>query len=104
MVTPSPPSGADSTGPAGERALLIDDRLDMLVTGEPVAEIDDTLGCLGRQLRDARSRHETEAATRLRRWIDGRLDERNSFRPEPPTPPPAARDPRTPANAGPATA
>jgi hypothetical protein len=56
------------------------DPLDMLVTSEPVAELDDALRCMGHQLREARHRHDDDASTRLRRWIDGRLDERNTFR------------------------
>lgn len=56
------------------------DPLDMLVTSEPVAELDDALRSMGRQLRQARRRHDRGASARLQQWIDGRLDERTSLR------------------------
>ena len=56
------------------------DPLDMLVTSQPVAELDAALSSMGRQLRQARRRHDGDASTRLQRWIDGRLDERAGFR------------------------
>lgn len=35
---------------------------------------------MGHQLSEARHRHDDDASARLQRWIDGRLDERNTFR------------------------
>lgn len=58
---------------------LVCDRLDMLVTGDPVAELDAALATAATQLRAARGRGDTHTAARLVRWIDTRLDERTSF-------------------------
>lgn len=71
------------------------DPLDMLVTSEPVAELDDALRCMARQLRQVRARAGGDASTRLQRWIDGRLDERTTFRTDPSVPP-RARDRESP--------
>jgi len=76
MVTAAPHVDADTRAEPY-------DPLDMLVAGEPVAELDDALRCMGRQLRQARGREDGDASTRLRRWIDGRLDERTTFRTDP---------------------
>lgn len=86
MVAAPPPIGVDAgTEPAAAPAPAYDP-LDMLVTGEPVAELDGALSSMGRQLRQARRRHDGDAATRLQRWIDGRLDERAGFRTDASTP------------------
>lgn len=72
--------GAATDPDHDERTPATRDPLDMLVTSEPVAELDDALRCMGHQLRAARHRHDDDATNRLQRWIDGRLDERNTFR------------------------
>jgi len=87
----APPHGGADTG-ADHDPPSTRDPLDMLVTSEPVAELDDALRCMGHQLREARHRHDDDASTRLQRWIDGRLDERNTFRIDPSTPRRASED------------
>jgi hypothetical protein len=52
----------------------------MLVTSDPVAELDHALADATARLRAAQSRGDTLAAQRLAAWIDQRLDERRSFR------------------------
>lgn len=56
--------------------LLVFDRLDMLVTSEPTAEIDGALAQAVSQLRAARAVGDSRTITRLAAWIDVRLDER----------------------------
>lgn len=58
---------------------VVPDSLKMLVTGDPVAEIDDALARAAVQLRAARAEHDTRAVQRLIAWIDYRLDERLDF-------------------------
>jgi hypothetical protein len=60
--------------------IMILDRLEMLVTSDPVAELDHALADATARLRAAQSRGDTLAAQRLAAWIDQRLDERRSFR------------------------
>lgn len=59
---------------------LILDQLGMLVTSDPVAELDHALADTAARLRAAQARGDTLAAQRLATWIDQRLDERQSFR------------------------
>jgi hypothetical protein len=59
--------------------VLIPDRLEMLVTGDPVAELDAALSGTATQLRNARQHGDGGLAERLARWVDMRLDERNGF-------------------------
>ena len=80
MVAAPPHIGADAGAEPDGAPTPAYDPLDMLVTGEPVAELDAALSSMGRQLRQARRRPDGDAATRLQHWIDGRLDERAGFR------------------------
>lgn len=59
--------------------MLILDQLDMLVTNDPRAELDAALATASAQLHTARSRGDAGTAARLLRWINARLDQRNSF-------------------------
>jgi len=59
--------------------ILILDQLGMLVTSDPVAELDRALADAAARLREAQARGDTQAAERLAAWIDQRLDERRSF-------------------------
>ncbi len=59
--------------------ILILDQLEMLVTSDPVAELDHALADTAARLRAAQARGDTLAAQRLAAWIDRRLDERQSF-------------------------
>jgi hypothetical protein len=68
-------------------ALTVYDTLDMLVTGDPVAELDDALAQATAGLCTARRRGDAFTAALFRVWIDRRLDERLEFLPDP-----AARD------------
>jgi hypothetical protein len=68
-----------SRSPGLPDCLLIPDRLDMLVTGDPIAELDDALGTATSQLRQARRHGDLCRVERLVRWINLRLDERNTF-------------------------
>ena len=61
------------------RGLLIPDRLDMLVTSDPTAELDAALAAAATQLLAARNRGDTPTTERLLHWINTRLDQRNSF-------------------------
>jgi hypothetical protein len=61
------------------RDILILDQLDMLVTSDPVAELDHALADTAARFRAAQARGDTRAAQRLAAWIDQRLDERRSF-------------------------
>jgi hypothetical protein len=60
--------------------IVILDQLDMLVTSDPVAELDDAMADTAARLHAAQARGDTQAAQRLAAWIDQRLDERLSFR------------------------
>lgn len=55
------------------------DRLGMLVTSDPVAEIDFALTVVAGRLRRARIEGRTEAIADLLAWTDVRLDERLSL-------------------------
>ncbi len=59
--------------------LLVFDRLDMLVTSEPAAEIDGALARAVSQMQAARSAADTRAVNRLLAWIDFRLDDRGQL-------------------------
>jgi hypothetical protein len=59
--------------------LVVVDQLEMLVTSDPVAELDYALSDLAGRLHDARADGDTLAAQRLVRWIDRRLEERRLF-------------------------
>jgi hypothetical protein len=59
--------------------VLICDELTMLVTGDPVAELDSALGCASRRLREADLNGDNAVAAQLVAWIDHRLDERLTF-------------------------
>lgn len=50
--------------------------LEMLVTGDPVAEIDAALARAAARLRAARAARDTAAIWRLTVWIDYWLDQR----------------------------
>lgn len=56
--------------------LLVFDRLDMLVTSEPTAEIDGALAQAVSRLRAVRAVGDSRTITRLAVCIDVRLDER----------------------------
>jgi hypothetical protein len=55
------------------------DSLEMLVTCDPVAEIDTALANTTARLRRARAERDTLAVQRLTAWIDHRLDQRLDF-------------------------
>jgi hypothetical protein len=59
--------------------IVILDQLEMLVTSDPVAELDYALADTAARLRAARARGDTLVAQRLAAWLDQRLDERQSF-------------------------
>jgi hypothetical protein len=59
--------------------IVVFDSLEMLVTGDPVAEIDTALADTAARLRLARAERDTHAVARLTRWIDHRLDQRLDF-------------------------
>lgn len=59
--------------------IVILDRLEMLVTSDPVAELDHALADTAARRRAAQARGDTLTAQRLAVWIDQRLDERLSF-------------------------
>ncbi len=59
--------------------IVIGDRLEMLVTCDPVAELDDALAEAGARLRAARASGDIGEVRRLAAWIDRRLDERLLF-------------------------
>jgi hypothetical protein len=59
---------------------VILDRLEMLVTSDPIAELDHALTETADRLHAAKTRGDTVAAQRLAASIDQRLDERLSFR------------------------
>jgi hypothetical protein len=74
------PTSATGRGPTGKPAPFVADPLDMLVTSEPLDELDGVLSRLCGELANARIRGDHATSTRLRRRIDYRLDERNEFR------------------------
>jgi hypothetical protein len=51
----------------------------MLVTGDPVAEIDAALARAAARLLAARAAHDTRSVSRLTVWIDYWLDRRLEF-------------------------
>lgn len=53
--------------------------LEMLVTGDPVAEIDAALARAAARLRTARADQDTSAVEHLIAWVDYRLDQRLDF-------------------------
>jgi hypothetical protein len=57
----------------------VPDALEMLVTGDPVAEIDAALARAAARLRAARADGDAVAVQRLTAWIDVRLDQRLEF-------------------------
>jgi hypothetical protein len=57
----------------------VPESLEMLVTGDPVAEIDAALARAAARLRAARACGDTLAVRRLTAWIDYRLDQRLAF-------------------------
>jgi hypothetical protein len=59
--------------------VVILDQLEMLVTSDPVAELDYALADTAARLRAAQARGDTLVAQRLAAWIEQRLDERQSF-------------------------
>jgi hypothetical protein len=60
--------------------VLVCDALTMLVTGEPVTELDAALGCASTLPAQVRGTGDVAAAERLAAWIDQRLDERLCLR------------------------
>jgi hypothetical protein len=73
----------DQTDHESERGdaatVLICDKLTMLVTGDPVTELDPALNYAARRLREAATNGDDAAAASLVAWIDHRLDERLTF-------------------------
>jgi hypothetical protein len=65
---------------AREEHMLGLDRLTMLVTADPTAELDTALNFAAAQRDRARAIGDTDAANRLTRWIDHLLDQRLTFR------------------------
>ena len=59
--------------------VLICDKLTMLVTGDPVTELDSALNYAARRLREVATNGDAAAAASLVAWIDHRLDERLTF-------------------------
>jgi hypothetical protein len=55
------------------------DQLEMLVTSDPVAELDHALAYASARLRSARTSGDAEGARHILAWIDHRLDERLAF-------------------------
>lgn len=60
-------------------SVLVLDHLDMLVTNDPVAELDAALATATAYLQAARQRGDSHTVERLTQWINHRLDQRNSF-------------------------
>jgi hypothetical protein len=58
------------------------DQLEMLVTSDPVAELDHALAYAATRLRSARTSGDAEGVRCILAWIDHRLDERLAFQPE----------------------
>ena len=63
-------------------AIEIGDRLEMLVTSDPVAELDHALAYAAARLRSAKTSDNAERAQGILAWIDRRLDERLAFQHE----------------------
>ncbi|MPZ26904.1 MAG: hypothetical protein GEV12_10915 [Micromonosporaceae bacterium] len=80
MLHDPPGSAGHENRPTHPNNLLIGDQLEMLVTSEPVAELDDALAWAVAQRNNARRTGNTLAITRLTAWIDQRLDERHALR------------------------
>lgn len=59
--------------------IVVPNSLEMLVTGDPVAEIDAALARAAARLRAARTQRDTLAIQCLTQWIDYRLDQRLDF-------------------------
>ncbi|HEV2373716.1 MAG TPA: hypothetical protein VGS19_16270 [Streptosporangiaceae bacterium] len=59
--------------------IAVPDSLEMLVTGDPVAEIDAALTRAATQLRTAHATCDTPTIARLTAWIDYWLDQRLQF-------------------------
>jgi hypothetical protein len=59
---------------------VILDQLEMLVTSDPVAELDHALADIAARLHAAQARGDTLTAQRLAARIDQRLEERRAFR------------------------
>jgi hypothetical protein len=59
--------------------MMVPDMLEMLVTGDPVAEIDAALARGAIRLRAARARSDAHCVEQLLAWIDYRLDQRLDF-------------------------
>jgi hypothetical protein len=59
--------------------VLICDKLTMLVTGDPVTELDSALNFAARRLRKAATNGDDASTASLLAWIDHRLDERLTF-------------------------
>lgn len=59
--------------------IVIFDRLDMLVTPDPIAELDHAIADAAARLHAATVSGDTQTARRIAAWIDRRLDERLSF-------------------------
>jgi hypothetical protein len=55
------------------------DQLEMLVTSDPVAELDHALAYAAARLRSARTSGDAESVRCILTWIDHRLEERLSF-------------------------
>ena len=70
-------TGMDAGDP---RPLEICDQLEMLVTSDPVAELDHALAYAAARFREATATGDPAAARRMLAWIDHRLDERLAFR------------------------
>jgi len=58
---------------------LVLDHLDMLVTSDPVAELDGVLVRTTDRLRAARATGDAHTAERLAAWLDVLLDQRLEF-------------------------
>lgn len=59
--------------------MIVPDTLEMLVTGDPVAEIDAALARGAMRLRAARARSDARSVGWLLAWLDYRLDQRLDF-------------------------
>src|SRR5512146_1644989 len=70
---------AADRGVTSEWVIAVPDSLEMLVTGDPVAEIDAARARAAARLRAARAAHDTRAINRLTGWIDYWLDQRLEF-------------------------
>ena len=62
-----------------ELVIAVPDSLEMLVTGDPVAEIDAALARAATRLCAARAARDSPAITHLIAWIDYWLDRRLEF-------------------------